>query len=75
MAVSRWRGMTQRAQKEYLRKMREDKEAEAARKLAEEAARAAYKPKDYTSDEKVEWQKKKQDLEQFFSSIVMRQST
>ena len=51
------------------------KEAEAARKLAEEAARAAYKPKDYTSDEKVEWQKKKQDLEQFFSSIVMRQST
>ena len=50
------------------------KEAEAARKKAEEAARAAYKPKDYSSEEKTEWIKQKQDLEQFFSSIVMRQS-
>jgi hypothetical protein len=37
-------------------------------------ARAAYKPKEYTSEEKAEWATQKQDLEQFFSSIVMRQS-
>ena len=43
-----------------------------ARKKAEEAARAAYKPKDYTSEEKAEWAAKKLDLEQFFSSICMK---
>ena len=43
MAVSRWRGMTQRAQKEYLRKMREDKEAEAARKKHEREEKARCK--------------------------------
>lgn len=48
------------------------KEAEAARKKSEEAARAAYKPKDYTAEEKAEWAQRKADLEQFFSSIVMR---
>lgn len=39
------------------------KEAEFERKRAEELARAAYKPKDYTSEEKAEWEKVKADLE------------
>ena len=45
-----------------------------ARKKAEEAARAAYRPKEYSNDEKAEWAAKKADLEQFFSSICMKQS-
>lgn len=48
------------------------KEAEIARKKAEELARAAYKPKDYSAEEKADWATQKQELEQFFSSIVMR---
>lgn len=48
------------------------KEAEVARKKAEEQARAAYKPKEYSVDEKSDWATQKQELEQFFSSIVMR---
>ena len=50
------------------------KEAEFARKKAEEMARAAYRPKAYTAEEKASWAAQKQELEQFFSSIVMRQS-
>lgn len=50
------------------------KEADQARKQAEEAARAAYKPKVYTDEEKAEWAKQQNDFEQFFSSIVLRQS-
>lgn len=50
------------------------KEAENDRKRAEELARAAYRPKDYTQEEKDEWDKLKADLEQFFSSIVVKQS-
>ena len=50
------------------------KEAEDARKQAEESARAAYRPKSYSNEEKNEWAKQKEDLEQFFSSIVVRQT-
>ena len=50
------------------------KDADASRKAAEEAARAAYKPKDYTAEEKAEWAARKTEYEQFFSSIIMRQS-
>ena len=50
------------------------KDAEASRKAAEEAARAAYRPKDYTAEEKAEWAARKTEYEQFFSSIIMRQS-
>lgn len=50
------------------------KEAEIARKKAEEAARAAYKPKIYTDEEKTEWKAYVDEIRSFFASIVMRQS-
>ena len=50
------------------------KEAEVARKRAEEAARAAYKPKIYTDEEKQAWDQYKEEIEQLFAQIIMRQS-
>lgn len=50
------------------------KEAEIARKKAEEAARAAYKPKHYTDEEKNEWKAYVDEIRSFFAGIVMRQS-
>lgn len=50
------------------------KEAEIARKKAEEAARAAYKPKIYKEEEKTAWDAYKEEVVQFFAQIIMRQS-
>ena len=49
-------------------------EAEQARKRAEEEARAAYKPKTYTDEEKKAWDAYKEEIIQFFADIIMKQS-
>jgi hydrocephalus-inducing protein len=51
------------------------KEADVQRKKAEEAARAAYRPKAYTDEEKAAWKAYVEDLQSFFAGIVMRQSS
>ena len=48
------------------------KEADIQRKKAEEAARAAYRPKAYTDEEKGAWKAYVEDLQSFFARIVMR---
>lgn len=62
-----------KAQKEA-EEAKRDLEDEISRKRAEEQARAGYKAKEYTDEEKETWDAYKADIEQFFAQLIMKAS-